>query len=105
MPNSPGSLFELAFICQFQEIRRGIDVLVGTPGRVLDHLSKTGPNVLNLSKLEYVVLDEVDRMLDMGFAEDVEKILSSGTMKFSMLHDIEIDERSSLPFFNNECIH
>ena len=55
-------------------------MLVGTPGRVLDHLSKTGPNVLNLSKLEYVVLDEVDRMLDMGFAEDVEKILSSGTM-------------------------
>jgi len=66
-----------AYGTQFQEIRRGIDVLVGTPGRVLDHLSKTGPNVLNLSKLEYVVLDEVDRMLDMGFAEDVEKILSS----------------------------
>merc|ERR1712136_152822 len=66
-----------AYGTQFQEIRRGIDVLVGTPGRVLDHLSKTGPNVLNLSKLEYVVLDEVDRMLDMGFADDVEKILSS----------------------------
>merc|ERR1719516_137244 len=60
-----------AYGTQFQEIRRGIDVLVGTPGRVLDHLSKTGSNVLNLSKLEYVVLDEVDRMLDMGFAEDV----------------------------------
>jgi len=66
-----------AYGTQFQEIRRGIDVLVGTPGRILDHLSKTGPNVLNLSKLEYVVLDEVDRMLDMGFAEDVEKILAS----------------------------
>merc|ERR1711872_1122942 len=59
------------------EIHRGIDVFVGTPGRVLDHLSKTGPNVLNLSKLEYVVLDEADRMLDMGFADDIEKILAS----------------------------
>jgi len=66
-----------AYGTQFQEIRRGIDVLVGTPGRILDHLSKTGPNVLDLSKLEYVVLDEVDRMLDMGFSEDVEKILTS----------------------------
>jgi len=66
-----------AYGTQFNEIRRGIDVLVGTPGRILDHLSKNGPNVLNLSKLEYVVLDEVDRMLDMGFSEDVEKILSS----------------------------
>merc|ERR1712136_84426 len=62
---------------QFDEIRRGIDVLVGTPGRVLDHLSKEGPNVLKLGSLDYVVLDEVDRMLDMGFADDVEKILSS----------------------------
>jgi len=62
---------------QFGEIRRGIDVLVGTPGRILDHLTKTGPNVLDLSKLEYVVLDEADRMLDMGFAEDIEKILNS----------------------------
>merc|ERR1712136_363342 len=62
---------------QFGEIRRGIDVLVGTPGRVLDHLSKEGPNVLKLGSLDYVVLDEVDRMLDMGFADDVEKILSS----------------------------
>lgn len=62
---------------QFNEIRRGIDVLVGTPGRILDHLSKTGPNVLDLSKLEYVVLDEADRMLDMGFSDDIEKILAS----------------------------
>merc|ERR1739838_715872 len=66
-----------AYGTQFQEIRRGIDVLVGTPGRILDHLSKTGPNVLNLAKVEYVVLDEADRMLDMGFAEDIEKILAS----------------------------
>jgi len=66
-----------AYGTQFQEIRRGIDVLVGTPGRILDHLSKTGPNVLNLAKVEYVVLDEADRMLDMGFADDIEKILAS----------------------------
>lgn len=66
-----------AYGTQFNEIRRGIDVLVGTPGRILDHLSKTGPNVLDLSKLEYVVLDEADRMLDMGFADDIDKILTS----------------------------
>ena len=58
---------------------------MGTPGRILDHLTKTGPNVLDLSKLEYVVLDEADRMLDMGFAEDIEKILNSGTVIYSFI--------------------
>jgi len=75
---------------QFGEIRRGIDVLVGTPGRILDHLTKTGPNVLSLSHLEYVVLDEVDRMLDMGFSEDVEKILTSA-------YDLENREEKKKP--------
>jgi len=49
------------------------DVVVGTPGRVLDHLSR---NTLNLEKIKLVVLDEADRMLDMGFIEDVDKILN-----------------------------
>ncbi len=51
----------------------GVDVVVGTPGRVLDHLN-TG--YLNLTNLRTVVLDEADRMLDMGFIDDVEEILS-----------------------------
>ena len=54
-------------------MRAGIDILVGTPGRVLDWINKER---LNTSKLEHVVLDEVDQMLDMGFADDVENIIS-----------------------------
>ena len=62
------------FFCLFTEnaIRKGLDVIVGTPGRMLDFLEK---GTLNLSLLDHVVLDEVDQMLDMGFSESVEKIL------------------------------
>ncbi|KAK0148635.1 Nucleolar RNA helicase 2 [Merluccius polli] len=59
---------------QIDAIRNGIDVLVGTPGRIKDHLQN---QKLDLSKLKHVVLDEVDQMLDMGFAEQVEEILST----------------------------
>ena len=48
------------------------DVVVGTPGRILDHISR---NTINLSRLNILVLDEADRMLDMGFKRDVEKII------------------------------
>ncbi|XP_034381621.1 nucleolar RNA helicase 2 isoform X3 [Cyclopterus lumpus] len=65
---------------QLDAIRNGIDILVGTPGRIKDHLQN---NKLDLSKLEHVVLDEVDQMLDMGFAEQVEEILSSSYEKDS----------------------
>ena len=54
-------------------MRGGIDILIGTPGRVLDWVNR---GALDTSKLEHVVLDEVDQMLDMGFADDVEKIIS-----------------------------
>lgn len=53
-------------------IRSGIDILVGTPGRIKDHLQN---GKLDLTKVKHVVLDEVDQMLDMGFAEQVEDIL------------------------------
>ncbi|RJU02575.1 DEAD/DEAH box helicase [Arthrobacter frigidicola] len=59
---------------QLAGLRRGAQVVVGTPGRVIDHIAKGS---LDLSALEYVVLDEADEMLRMGFAEDVEQILSS----------------------------
>ncbi|XP_035855296.1 nucleolar RNA helicase 2 [Sander lucioperca] len=65
---------------QLEAIRNGIDILVGTPGRIKDHLQN---NKLDLSKLKHVVLDEVDQMLDMGFAEQVEEILSSSYQKDS----------------------
>ena len=57
---------------QIQAMRRGIDVIVATPGRVLDHLRR---HTLRLDGIETVVLDEADEMLDMGFAEDLEAIL------------------------------
>ncbi len=58
---------------QLSALRRGVHVVVGTPGRIMDHLEK---GTLDLSKLRYLVLDEADEMLNMGFAEDVETILA-----------------------------
>ncbi|WP_096421229.1 DEAD/DEAH box helicase [Microcella alkaliphila] len=58
---------------QLSALRRGVHVIVGTPGRIMDHLDK---GTLDLSELKYLVLDEADEMLKMGFAEDVETILA-----------------------------
>ena len=58
---------------QLSALRRGVHVVVGTPGRVMDHLEK---GTLDLAELRFVVLDEADEMLNMGFAEDVETILA-----------------------------
>ncbi|XP_047979782.1 DEAD-box ATP-dependent RNA helicase 53, mitochondrial-like [Salvia hispanica] len=58
---------------QMSTLDRGVDVVVGTPGRIID-LIKRGS--LNLSEVQFVVLDEADQMLNVGFAEDVEMILS-----------------------------
>jgi ATP-dependent RNA helicase DeaD len=58
---------------QLAGLRRGAQVVVGTPGRVIDHLER---GTLDLSRLDYLVLDEADEMLQMGFAEDVERILA-----------------------------
>jgi len=58
---------------QIQMLRRGVDILVATPGRLLDHL---GQKTVDLSQIEILVLDECDRMLDMGFIHDIRKILA-----------------------------
>jgi ATP-dependent RNA helicase DeaD len=58
---------------QLQALKRGVDVVVGTPGRVLDHI---GRSTLRLGEVRTVVLDEADEMLDMGFAEDIDEILA-----------------------------
>jgi ATP-dependent RNA helicase DeaD len=58
---------------QLSALRRGVHIVVGTPGRIMDHLAK---GTLDLSQLKYLVLDEADEMLKMGFAEDVETILA-----------------------------
>jgi ATP-dependent RNA helicase RhlE len=57
---------------QLDALRDGVDVLVATPGRLLDHLQR---GTCRLNKVEYLVLDEADRMLDMGFLPDVRRIL------------------------------
>jgi ATP-dependent RNA helicase DeaD len=59
---------------QLRGLQRGVDVVVATPGRAVDHLTRGS---LHLDRVAYVVLDEADEMLDMGFAEDLETILSA----------------------------
>lgn len=58
---------------QLDALRRGVDVVIATPGRLLDHL---GRGSLDLSRVEVLVLDEADRMFDMGFINDVRKIVA-----------------------------
>ena len=59
---------------QFRALAAGAQVVIGTPGRVMDHMER---GTLKLDKLKLVILDETDRMLDMGFRDDIEKILKS----------------------------
>ncbi len=58
---------------QKQILRSGVDILVATPGRLLDHVSQ---NTVDLSGIEILVLDEADRMLDMGFIRDIRRVLA-----------------------------
>jgi ATP-dependent RNA helicase DeaD len=62
-----------SYTTQLAGLKRGAQVVVGTPGRVIDHIER---GTLNLSQIDYLVLDEADEMLTMGFAEDVERILA-----------------------------
>lgn len=67
---------------QVKNIKKGSDIIVGTPGRVMDLMER---KILNLTKLEFFVLDEADEMLNMGFVEDIEHILESTNAEKSML--------------------
>ncbi|MEM8504103.1 MAG: DEAD/DEAH box helicase [Cyanobacteria bacterium P01_D01_bin.1] len=58
---------------QISKLRQGVDILIATPGRLLDHV---GQKTVDLSQVEVLVLDEADRMLDMGFIHDIRKILA-----------------------------
>ncbi len=59
---------------QISKLRNGVDVVVATPGRLLDHMQQ---RTIDLSKVEFLVLDEADRMLDMGFIRDIRKVLAA----------------------------
>jgi len=62
----------VGFAPQVNAVRRGVDIVVATPGRLLDHL---GQRTIDLSSVEILVLDEADRMLDMGFIRDIRRVL------------------------------
>ncbi|MCL2845256.1 MAG: DEAD/DEAH box helicase [Chitinivibrionia bacterium] len=67
---------------QISQLKSGIDIVVGTPGRVLDHIER---ETLDLSKITALVMDEADEMLNMGFIDDIEKIISVSNPKKRML--------------------
>src|SRR5207248_1319311 len=78
---------------QTRALTRGVDIVVATPGRLLDHMER---GHVDFSRLEVLVLDEADRMLDMGFAPDVNRILRAlphkrQTMLFSATISPEVD--------------
>ncbi|PTX91985.1 RNA helicase [Verrucomicrobia bacterium LW23] len=77
-------------------LKRGVDIVVATPGRLLDHMEQGN---LSLDKIEYLVLDEADRMLDMGFMPDVRRIIEAcpkarQTLLFSATMPPEIERLS-----------
>lgn len=91
---------------QIKKLRDGVDVLVATPGRLLDHVSQ---NTIDLSKVEILVLDEADRMLDMGFIHDIRKVLAlmpkqKQTLLFSATFSNEIKRLANDLLNNPELI-
>ena len=82
---------------QFSALRQGVDIVVATPGRLLDHMNR---RTIDLRQIEVLVLDEADRMFDMGFIKDVRKIISAvptnrQTMLFSATVTPEISNLAS----------
>ncbi|MBY0345654.1 MAG: DEAD/DEAH box helicase, partial [Neisseriaceae bacterium] len=82
---------------QAEALRRGVEIVIATPGRLLDHLSQSH---LQLNKIEILILDEADRMLDMGFINDIRKILTilpknRQTLLFSATFSPEIKKLSA----------
>jgi len=87
---------------QITKLQRGIDVLVATPGRLIDHMQR---GTVDLSKIEFLVLDEADRMLDMGFRPAIDRIVKSlpkqrQTLLFSATFSKEITQMAH-NFLNN----
>ncbi|MFH1727188.1 MAG: DEAD/DEAH box helicase [Pseudomonadota bacterium] len=90
---------------QIHELRRGVDILVATPGRLLDHV---GQGTVDLSKIDILILDEADRMLDMGFIPDIKRIIALMPLKrqnllFSATFSKEI-KKLAMGFLKNPVI-
>lgn len=82
---------------QIRSLNKGVDIIVGTPGRILDHIRR---NTLKLSSIKFFVLDEADEMLDMGFKDDIEEVIKNlnedrQTMLFSATMPNEIKKLAS----------
>ena len=82
---------------QITALRKGIDIVVATPGRLLDHISQ---KTINLSSVDFLILDEADRMLDMGFVNDIKKVIAvlpkeRQTLLFSATYSDDIKKLSN----------
>ena len=93
---------------QIDKLRRGVDVLVATPGRLLDHMQR---KTVDLSQVEILVLDEADRMLDMGFIHDIRRIMKQlpqkdnrQTLLFSATFSREIKQLADQLLDNPELV-
>jgi ATP-dependent RNA helicase RhlE len=91
---------------QVQNIRRGVDILVATPGRLLDLMQQRH---ISLNEIQYFVLDEADRMLDMGFVQDVKRIIAKlpskrQTLFFSATMPNEIKQLANILLTNPEKV-
>jgi ATP-dependent RNA helicase DeaD len=64
----------LPFTTQVRDLKRGTQIVVATPGRLIDLIER---KAINLEKIHYIVLDEADEMLNMGFRDDIEFILKN----------------------------
>ncbi len=113
----------VSFNVQMEKLRRGCDILVATPGRLLDHVQR---RTVDLSNVEILVLDEADRMLDMGFIRDIRKLIAIlpkqrqnlmfsatysteiKTLADSMLKspvNVEVAQRNSTADSIKHCVH
>lgn len=71
-----------SYATQIRDLKRGAEIVVGTPGRIQDHIER---GTLDLSKIEYFILDEGDEMLDMGFIDDIENIFQNANPESRIL--------------------
>ncbi|WP_250657016.1 DEAD/DEAH box helicase [Alkalimarinus coralli] len=91
---------------QQKKLKAGVDVLISTPGRLLEHMEQCN---VNLSKVEFVVLDEADRMLDMGFIADVQSLLQKApkkrqTLLFSATLSKSVNELAHKLLINHDVV-